>query len=74
MWDRSKKENVDAHSAEGFHYELQVVTREKINEVWKAKAMTWAELGAYNLDLIALTPEAGHTWWNTMGNIKDYAV
>ena len=72
MWSFSKKENVDAYSAHGFHYELYVVTQDQINNGWKAKNLTWDELESYQLDLIKFTPLANQNWSRVMGNIEGY--
>jgi hypothetical protein len=69
MWDYSKKENVDTFTKEGFHYELYVTTKAKVDSRWKAKNLTWSELTDSEIDLIILIPEVGIRGYSVVGNI-----
>jgi hypothetical protein len=71
MWNFSKKENVDAFSKDGFHYELQITTGEQVDNRWKAKNLTWKELTDFEIDLITLMPEGRIMGYKIVGNISD---
>ena len=66
MWECLAKENVSAYSKDGFHYELQVTTSTQVDNRWKAKNLTWAELSKAGIDLITLIPEPTHNWNRVM--------
>ncbi len=66
IWDFSEKENIDAYSHNGFHYELMIVTEVISNKRKKVRKVKVGELTAKQVE--KLMPEKGHNWSRVMGN------
>ena len=66
MWDFSKKENYDAFCANGFHFELMIVTGVVSDNQWKIRNIKADELPVDEIN--KLIPEFGHNWSRVMGN------
>ena len=66
MWDFSDKDNLDAFSFDGFHFELLLVTDVVSDNQWKVRNVKVNELSTDELN--KLIPEHGHNWSRVMGN------
>ena len=68
-WDFSDKKNIDAFCANGFHFELMIVTNVVSDNQWKNRKVKIDELPQDKIN--ALIPDNGHNWSKVMGNNLD---